>query len=248
MAESKGKRVKQFKELVPQLDQSSEMEVIHVYFKADEGNFYIYPQQHLLDVVSSLDNGIDFRDAQYHPGHGSIKAPVMAAAIACYKSLCTKFFDIVRTEQKKRVIRFTLKYNIAKMPDGSWRGHAPGDDISFAGRPALHLQYEVLWQSGKRLYRQDRPQDRLQDAGSAVPSVYGNREMGMRQRRDGIYIIDWTQEREDFFASMKSSLEQLIHLLVLFVQDLEGDPDMAIANLSGGMTLLPPPKQHTEEA
>lgn len=237
---SKGKRVKQFRTLIPQLDQSATHEVMHVYFKADEGLFYLYVPEHIAKVVNSIEPNYNSTGAVYANQHGSVRAPMLENCINAFEQVLSEFRTIMKEENKKKVIRITFKYNIDRMPDGSFRGYNPGNDIGFTGRPALHIMHEVLWQSGNRLFEQNRPQDALRDVGPAT-----NR-FSRLPHNEGRYLIDWTQEREDFFAHMKSSLEKLIHLMITFTQELEQDPDRAIAVMQFGATLLPPIAENKE--
>lgn len=239
--DSKGKRVKQFKIQIPQLDQGSVEEVMYVYFKADEGSFYIYVPEHIAKVVSEVKMSYDSEGAIYATHHGTVRSATMDVCIKGFEQVLSAFRTIMKEANKKKVIRITFKYNISTMPDGSFRGYNPGNDIGFAGRPALHIMHEVLWQSGNRLFEQNRPQDALRDVGPVV-----NRH-GRAQYHEGRYVIDWTQEREDFFVNIKSSLEKLIHLMITFTKDLEQDPDRAIALMQFGATLLPPIAEYKEE-
>jgi hypothetical protein len=217
--ESRGQQVKTFGHYVPQPDQSTEKETIKVYFKADEGRFYIYPPAHILPVArakaeqSSAAHGVNFRD-------DFINSPLMDKVVHAFETMCSIYQNILKEEGKIRVIRFAVQRNLR-----ADLNHHAKSEISFCGSPALYFNYELLWLSGGELFRQDDPELPLQH---------------VRSHHDGdAKVIPWTQEREDFFASMTVAMITLINRIDDFKANLESNVDKAIATRSS--LFLPAP-------
>lgn len=226
--ESKGQQVKTFQSFQPQPDLSKVKTIIKVYFKAADGGFYIYGPDHMLPVVEGQCKDKPFRIMQ-----GSIQAATLASVIEGYEWAEFWYFEILKSENKKKVIVFNFAAN-RRYSEGPYCTKSRGpldthvrDDIHFIGSPVLHLDYEILWKAGNRYYKQHEADDPLVGASP-----------------DGT-IIDWTPEREAFFEKMRAGLVYLIDRLIDFEGDLGVNADLAIASLQSGQALLPPPDTET---
>jgi len=215
-----GQRVKQFQAFIPQPDLTSEKTVVHVYFQARDAVFNISVPDHIAAVVvETVRNCMVYRQRDQ-----LVSASNYSLAETTFKDLLTAYTTLLQQQGKVRVIRFSVRANSGGYP------HFP--DISFTGAPALHFQYEVLWRVGDRLFRQYHADSRLESAGDIPRSAPNG-------RREGSWVIPWTAEREAFFGQMEAGLKGLIERLALFVGDLEGNLDHAIASRDSAL-LLPP--------
>lgn len=221
--ESKGQRVKSFKHWIPQPDLSKKETQVVVYFKANEGAFYIYDGAHLIEACR--DETDRWYETRHVTAHGAaLRSKLMDNLIEGFEALCKRYEQLLREQGKKRCIRFSFARNRPYVEDSE---HKPRSDISFCGHPAIHFDYELLWRVGDTLYRQDDPEDALQFAGHVARSsgLHGETET----------CVDWTPEREAFFSQMRSSLITLINRIDDFQSDLEKNVTLA---LQGGMSPL----------
>jgi hypothetical protein len=212
--ESKGQRVKTFKAFIPNSDLTRTETQVVVYFKADNGLFYIFDGAHMFN--SARDRAKKYSDV----GRVSIHADMITdntldGIVRGFEAICTAYEHAMREAQKKKVIRFTFKRNT------SWDGERPAaSDISFCGTPAVHFTFEVLYQVGDQLYYKHADDANLQYRGKVNEARF----------RDGDAVtIDWTEEREAFFMNMQASLVSLIHRVDDFQKDLLTNIDKAIA-------------------
>ncbi len=210
---TKGKQVRAFKASVPQPDLSHKSEIIKVYFQSRTGRFSIYGPDHVLGVVHSIKDSYGMGKASFSPT--TIEAARIDDVVEAFGAAMGRYVIVLRQEIKKKVILFKFECNQV--------GDQRYNNISFAGSPCLHVDFEVLWEAGGRLYRQDEPDDLLTS-----------------HHKDG-HVIDWTPEREAFFEKMRSGLIHLIARLIEFNDSLKTNPEAAIAALTNGAMLLPPP-------
>ena len=217
-AERKGQQVKTFKHYTPVEGEARRAEqIMKVYFKADNGQFYIYPDAFLMAFAH---DGYDGPSGGYSLYNDRIAADTMDTVIDGFKTICQRYEHAMKENKKVKVIRFWFAKNIRQTLC------ADRDDMSFVGSPALHLRYEVLWRVGDVLLREN-----MQSAG----------KVGSTSRGDGTTtIIDWSEARELFFANMVAGLETLIMRCVDFTADLEKNVDNAIAHKQG--LFLPAPE------
>lgn len=231
--ESRGQKVKTFKHWIPQPDLSREETQVAVYFKADEGTFYIYHGAHVFEACQD-EAGNMYHFDKVHMRPTSISGKVMDQVVKAFEAVCNKYEKLLREQGKIRVIRFSFARNRRYVEDSPFK---PASDISFCGSPALHFDYELLWRVGDKLYRQDAPDFPLQFAGSVA------RDRGLHGEDET--CVDWTPEREAFFEQMRNGLITLINRIEDFQSDLAGNIDLAIA--SGGMFLLAAPVKEPVE-
>jgi hypothetical protein len=215
--EARGQRVKTYKFWIPQPDLIAAETQIVVYFKADESRFYIYEGAHVLEAVGHFaDKMGELLHCRVHGGN--ISSPLIDNLMKGFEALCDRYVMLLREQGKKRVIRFTFARN---RPYVEGSPHKPASDISFSGAPALHFDFDMLWRVGDKLYRQSRPDDPLQFAGSVARSrgLHGESET----------CVDWTPEREAFFTQMRGALIETINRIEVFQSDLEQNVGLALA-------------------
>lgn len=217
----KGKEVRSFTAFVPQPDLSKSKERVSVRFHADSGDFEILLPGHIALAVA----GHKAARHNFFASLGSVRAPTLAEVEGSFKHCCAAYEEILRTEQRKRVIFVRYQRN-RMVGDPPYRA----EQIPFALTPALGLDFEVLWSAGGRLYRQHDADSPLESAGVSEDS------------REGAHVIDWTPEREAFFERLHNSLCGLIERLDVFMRDAASNVDLAIAAGTAGL-LLPGPEE-----
>jgi hypothetical protein len=214
--ESKGQRVKTFKAWIPNSDLTKTETQVVVYFKADNGLFYIFDGAHMFDAArETAKKSIDARGISVHSN--MLTDNTLDGIVRGFGAICASYEQEMREALKKKVIRFTFKRNT------KWDGeHKPADDISFCGTPAIHFTYEILYQVGKQVYYKSDDKD------DAVLQYRGSADEARFRGGDAI-TVDWTEEREAFFANMQASLVALIHRVDDFQKNLLVNVDKAIA-------------------
>ena len=212
--ESKGQRIKTFKYFIPNSDLTKTETQVVVYFKADNGLFYIFDGAHMFaSARERARKTMAGRDLIIHDN--MITASTLDTIKQGFEDICNSYIHEMREALKKKVIRFTFKRNT------KWDGeHQPADDISFCGAPAIHFAYEVLYQVGEQLYDKTEFAGNLQYRGNAKEA---------RFRNGDAITVDWTEEREAFFVNMQASLVTLIHRVDDFQKNLLVNVDNAIA-------------------
>lgn len=215
--ESKGQRVKTFKAYIPQSDLTKIETQVVVYFKADNGLFYIFDGAHMFRPSSdAAQKSFDSRELSIH--ENMITSKTLGRIVQGFEDICTIYDNMMRDAAKKKVIRFSFKANAPWYKDGE----AAMKDISFCDTPALHIQYEVLYRVGDNLYAPFGEEG----AGNLQ---YRGRYDEARGRSGDATTIDWTEEREAFFANMQSSLIEMIRRVNDFNKNLLVNVDNAIA-------------------
>lgn len=215
--ESKGQRVKTFKAYIPNSDLTKTETQVVVYFQAANGLFTIYDGAHMFDAARERvhKTKADERELRIHATF--ITANTLNAVVEGFNYICHAYEAEMKEASKKKVIRFTFKRNVKGTVD-----HLPVDDISFCGTPAIHITYEVLYQVGEQLYYKSS-----EDAGASLQ--YRGKANEARGRNGDAITVDWTPEREAFFANMQAALETLIHRVDDFQKNLLDNVDNAIA-------------------
>lgn len=217
--ESKGKPVKTFTAFVPQPDLSFEKTVIQVYFQASHGRFVIWPPEHIL--LALRDNtAIGTNREAYRLSDEYIFADRIDDVINGCENSFKLYAEILRQASKSKVIRLFFEAN-----DKNGR-----NDMHFSKGIGLSFKYEILWKVNNILYEQDSPKSALRSKGTI---------------RDDL-LVDWTPEREEFFANIKGGILNIIGKLVAFIEDLKVNPDIAISAFP--MMMLPPPAAVPVEA
>ena len=254
--ESKGQVVKTFKHFVPGTQLEFVDTQVKVYFQATTGKFTIWFPEHIGETISALPISRDER-SQYsrdllffpHRGHkdnysrefettGHVTGLVMDRVVEGYKAVLEQFVVLMKNQQREKVILFSHAANLRWISNDdvtfSIGTAVTCADISFVEAPTLHLTYRVLWRVKDALYW-------LEDEGTVHERLrlHSSRESS---RDKNAKIIAWTQEREDFLAHLKHSLEQLILRVREFSKDLEGNITAALEGRGAMAALAPPPK------
>lgn len=231
-----GKQVKTFVSSVPQTDLSAKQEKIVVYFKADTGNFQIEIPEHIADFIGGRS---DVKVDQYQPHARTVCANTLEKTISGFNALLATYDKLMKNISREKVIVITFKANISPT---KLAGHRIQPSEMFSTpRPALCLTYEILWRVDKGLYRESGIDgDRL--TYIRQDPTFGNDRGGRRET----FVIDWTQEREDFFVNMDQAMTTLIQRIC---DMLFGDTAEAVDALiaGGGLLQLPAPETEASE-
>lgn len=221
--ESKGQQVKAFKTTVPQPNQSTVSEVKKVYFKADDQKFFIYLPEHIGVLVKSGVEGLDENQFGAY-----VAAEAMQDVLDAWKAVCERYASLLRTEGAVKVIRYRF-LNQGAGGDMFTDPFRFDNGANLGPGIAMLLDYEVLWRSGNRLYYGHYEGDelRLQDKGP-VPDPVGR---SWEKNR----LIEWSEDREQFFDGMRAGLKGLINQIVEFIG---GDLEANIAALASGERTL----------
>lgn len=244
--DSKGQQVKTFKHFVPLANLKYEETTGKVYFKADDGCFYVYLPDHITAVARALPDADGWYETKGARRHGSaVFAPTMDAAMKSYDCTLKAYRKLIENQQREKVIKVEFKHNIRWIKEF----HQPRniqhaisayqqqlrDGISFCGSPAIHLRYEVLYRVGNDLYRVDFE-------GTESESLHHHQSNSANDSN----VIPWTPEAEAFFANTVANIERLIMAMIEFFDDTPANLALAIAN--GGTLKLPaPPATPTEK-
>jgi hypothetical protein len=228
--DSKGTRVKSFTAYPPGLDLDGVKTVVPIYFHAGESDFSAVLPEHIAQCID--------RHPECPSGmrDGRVRAPLVDDIESIYKGCCKLYERIQQHAVRKKVIKVHVQANHPTT------GFPPGfafQDVSFSAVPALTMQYRVLWQVDDGLYDADNNPNREGLAHmtfiSRVPEPNDK-----PYQTQSTFVIDWTQEREDFFASMKEGLIELIRRIAWLLADNTGVKiDQLLA--SGNAGLLPAP-------
>jgi hypothetical protein len=233
MKSSKGQRVKTFKAYIPQSDLTKKETQVVVYFRADNGLFYIFDGAHMFDPSrDAARTSYDARELSIHAN--MITSKTLDRIVRGFGDICAIYDNMTRDAAKKKVIRFAFAAN------APWyrEGEAALSDIHFCGSPALHLTYEVLYQVGDHLYTKSNV---FGDEKEDATLQYRGKATGARFRDGEAVTIDWTEEREAFFENMRGSLIELIRRVSDFNRNLLVNVDHAIA--ANSLLMLPAPKK-----
>lgn len=243
--ESRGQKVKTFTVYVPGGANVDDREktVMPVYFQAKESTFYCCLPEHIAKAIGH------HPDAPEKLYHGAIRSAFADDMEPGVKAAFDLYEKIQRNTFRKKVLLIDIKANhprVSRYVIGQ-EAEMPGfDDISFAFNPALAFTYETCWLVGDCLYRSyKRDKDsELEEMTYVTKAPYvGGSGSGRSKSR---FMIDWTEEREQFLDSIKNGLIVLIERLweLLSSDGLAQTVDRLIAG--GGSLMLPAPKQEVD--
>jgi len=145
-----------------------------------------------------------------------------------------RYQHFVRAEGRTKVIVIHFAYN-RPYEQGFGVHYGLGRSHIVDGQPqhALGLEYEVLWRVDDYVF--DIPLDENDEPYGPPNCKY---HIASKDRK----FLEWTAEREAFFANMIEGLNRLIDQVREFIGgDLEGYVNNAIASGMGGLA-LPAPK------
>lgn len=237
--ESKGQQVKTFKHNEPQPDQSLKEVVGKVYFDAKTGLFSVYVPAHIAAA-----RGAFMEASELHRDAGAsflrddrITAKRMDDVIDFYQGVRHRYAELMKAQQQTKVIH--VRY-VSALP---WRqGNKEHREVYRKNErnrgwgtipaPGLSMQYETLFESAGKVYKEI-----IHEAGGDRPA---SRHLEYKGAVKDFTLIQWTQEREDFFAAVCDKLEQLVMRIDIFMHDLPGNTDLAIADMRGILALPAP--------
>lgn len=227
--DSKGTRVKSFTAYPPGLDLEGVKTVVPIYFHAGESDFSATLPEHIVEGIGRHPERSDkLRGNQ-------VRSPMADDIEPLYEQCCKLYKKIQQNAVRKRVIWVHVEAN---HPSAGFPERFTFKSISFAQVPALTMQYRVLWQVGDGLYNSNDMGDGRLDHLSFINRVPD--QTGKAYQTRDTFVIDWTQEREDFFESMKEGLVELIRRIAWLLHDNAGVKiDQLLA--SGNAGLLPAP-------
>lgn len=220
--------------IVAQEDATEAQEQVAIRLNKQTGVFSIELPDHIADVQHALYEEEDHPDWLYT---GVIRTTSMVDVVRHFKTICLLYIRWYRTRNETKHIGVTLQYNLRHIADfheprnsTEFAGYNGGrrQEISFAGNPALHLQYQILYKVGDDYFTKHRD-GRLQQRRFATGEVQ---------------IIEWTEERETILSEGIEALEKLIMRLIEFMDHPAENIDR-LATAGAGLLLAAP--QPTED-
>lgn len=236
-----GKQVKTFVQPIPQPDLTHQHAKISVYFQAADGLFSIAVPEHIADFIGSR---TDFDVKAYRAHSRLTQAATLDGVISGFKATIGEYERLIKDIAREKVIVITFKANISSFKLAG--GRIKPADMFSSPSPALALTFQVLWRIGNGLYRASTPM-----ADEPIRFTYIRQDPTSRDAPRGYdsgetFVIDWTQEREDFFESMDQAMTTLIQRIC---DMLFGDTAEAVDRMiaGGGMLSLPAPDPTDKE-
>lgn len=225
--ESKGQQVKTFQHFEPTADGGHEKRIVKVYFQAKDGRFMIEIPEHISAIYTEIAPPHYGAKIVHYNRDKQIAGSIVNELIEAYTTLCTKYEHWYRNLKKKKIILYTFQKNMswnkefhARFPR-SYVPHGGHQEISFTGTPAIHLHYRIAFIVGDSVYT---------DGGS---------NLQYKCKVEHAKYVDWTEERETFFANTVNNIERLIMAFVEFFDDPEANITKSIEN--GGVMMIAPP-------
>jgi len=213
---------------VPQPDLTHKHEKIQISLDTKSGIFSMPIPEHIGDTMSGFDNlsgggtghsivnrkAVDHHKNPYKLSHGTLKG---------LEDLVDRLFYDYKEELKKtrtKVICVKFKANVGIFENGNDRSKThleqeKGkcilglDEISFAGKPALELQFYVGYKVGVRIF-----------------DLMMKHQMELTHKETDWIIMDFTPERFDFFNNAITAIEDIIMKLDNFTSAIKEDPHL----------------------
>lgn len=235
--EGKGMKVKTFTAHIPTGAAAEDFEkvVVPIYFRAKDSTFAAYLPEHIADGAGK------------HPEHPNRYKDHERAIVAekadeiepSFEAMLKLWRRIQQNAAKKKVIQVFVQANARgnRFQNVAAAGFT-FREISFVTGPALNIWHRVLWQIGDGLYSANEYGD-----GKLTHLTY-HAAVSKPDGRPGAtresFLLDWTQEREDFFDTMRDGLLTLIERIAFMLAgDTGNNVDRMIAG--GGLLSLPAP-------
>jgi hypothetical protein len=235
--ESKGTKVKSFTAHIPTGagDRDHEKIVVPIYFRAKDSTFAAYLPEHIAEGAGKHpEHSPRYRD--HEKAVVSDKADDIEPAFEAMTKLWRR---IQQNVAKKKVIQVFVQANARgnRYQNVAQAGFV-FKEISFVQGPALNIWHRVLWQIGDGLYNENDYGD------GSLPRMSYTAAVSKPDGRPGStresFLLDWTQEREDFFDNMREGLLTLIERIAFMLGGDTGDNvDRMISG--GGLLSLPAP-------
>lgn len=201
-------KIKQFQCIVPDEDGTRQQKTVHVHYDSKGDRFYVnLPEYMDSSVGQASTSSVGYKKAELVPtrGDGRLYGPTPGAVEKLFERRCFDYAENVR--RARRVILYTLKY--AKKHSGEHH------DMPFEHGTGIAIEFEVMWETKlgteKPRYSTHNPCD------PKNRGLVTNR--GPRQDDSRCKVIDWTQDREDFFVALDTKLQTMVDRSRSFLED-----------------------------
>jgi len=208
-------RIRSFSYVVPTKDGTREGKSVTINYDPKSEVFYINLPEH-LDLSAHMGKGSSYNGAtaesEYHRD-GRIESDLASGVEDAFKHLCRRYCESVKKARK--VIAYTLRW----CKRGEW-GEREQNGMAFDDGTGLVVQWEKGWEVrlGKEqsLFFDHDPTDPENEGLCTGQSM---KMVGHRGVDDNGALLDWTQEREDFFVALSDKLEAMIGRARKFLDD-----------------------------
>ena len=218
------KKVKKFKQPMPNEAGMYDQEAEHILWLDPRGDctFGAFIPEYVAITTAS---GIEEMDNEQWFVRGCDKENV----IEKMRLMFNNYVEPLKRKKKRRVIEIHFK-SYSHLEEWE-RAYSRGGIGTFEGsKPRLSFDYNVLWEAGGDLYKQDAPEEMLRRIGPAPRTT-------LNPEHDTKFIIPWTQEAEDFCEDFNARLSHLIRDITEFFMNPEKN---ILAATRGEFLLLPP--------
>jgi len=226
-----GKVVKTINEFVATQNGESEPAKVTIRLMPGDGTFFIEVPQFISDFIgrrSDTPSGFDHRKSR-------VEASKLDNVVSSFRAVNDLYRRAMKDSVRRKVLVVTFSAN--RPGEGRYSGSRLAG-ISFAPRPALAVTHEVQWAINDNLYHvHEHGGGELPQIAyvSGMPSEEPSRYSGGGR---SMFVLDWSQEREDFFVNMQANMTRLIDLIAgMLFGDTAGNVDKMIAG--GGLLALP---------
>jgi hypothetical protein len=246
----KGKIVNQWASFV--IDEAGESVAakLPISLTVGDGLFHIPVAKHICDFLGSSYEAEEGRGGRHFDAkEGEVFAPTIDGAKGAHKLVMGEFQARFRNANrtKKLIVEFRGEASnyqefMDAMRDNNLPHMVTSSHMRHGKAPNLELSYQILWQMGDRLYRvyADRS-----DGGppqmTYMMAVPGTPKPGWGKQTT--FVLDWTEEREAFFAQMVAAMNTLVlRITLMLCGDTTANIDRMIAS-GGGLMALPAPEK-----
>lgn len=205
-------RISRFQDFIPQEDASTERGFTVINYSSRDGGFSIAIPEHMQSVVGA---GILYSETQY-------------GVEQAWKAAKEKYSTLKKAEKCRKIIVIDFQASVLiDRPEVNVYLHK--DDLHFKKGPIVQFTF----MEGNEL-------SRIRDGARTDFDIVGL-DMRLskydRHNRDGILIVDWTQERVDFLRKIKTAMENLILKLDEFTTSVGEDNSFLEAKMKEGLLL-----------
>lgn len=249
-AKGKGKVVSHWQTAITDERGESVAMKVPISFTVGDGAFHIPLQTHVVEFLGrspSFDGRVTTgTKVGYNGLDGEVTAATLDGVKSAHKVVNQLFQDLFRDAGRRKVLLVDFaaeagdfERHLQLMRDNSLEYMVGSSHMRTGVTPNLQLSYTILWEMGGKLYRVFEGRDGeparmsyVQEAPSTEKPAHGKRTR---------FMLDWTQDREDFFKSMRFAIDTLIGRITLMMcGDLVANVDRLIAS-GGGLLSLPAP-------
>lgn len=227
-----GKLVKHIADSFAAENGDFEAAKVKVTMTPGDGVFYIGEPRHIADFIGARDD----KPVTFNHRECYVAAKTLDAVIAAHHAIGHFFQKAVRDATRAKVIIVTFKAN--HPAHGKYVNPSSYSELSFAGRPALAIEHEVMWLIGDNLYRVF---ERGEGEFPQMTYVCAAPVNGNYSGRPEMFMLEWAAEREAFFDRVKERMVWLIDAIgEMLIGDTTAQVDRMIAG--GGLLSLPAPE------